>query len=267
MDRQLRQRIIAHILRQIEDLRVESNPFPHFVTAPFFPPDVYDALVKRLPRPEFYENFHYDKHSNGDGQSNRQRFRLENADLFQLEPAQRTFWSSIRSALGSPELRRCVFQKLSEGLAYRFHCDACDVEQQVPGFALPELFREIEGYRIAPHPDTRKKVVTMQIALPEDDRQADLGTEFYQRSLSPLSWLREPKGFNIVKVMPFLPNTAYAFVVLNTMRIKSWHGRSQLRPACGIRNSLLNIWYTSAEHANQAIVMENEPSAGLRRAA
>ena len=137
----------------------------------------------------------------------------------------------------------------------------------MPGFALPELFHESSGYRIKPHPDTRKKLVTMQIALPEDDNLTHMGTEFYRRSLRPGDWMREPRGFEVVKTMPFLPNTAYAFIVLNTMRLKSWHGRSTLTSASEVRNTLLNIWYQKAEHANTEIIAENQTLIEMQKAA
>jgi hypothetical protein len=129
------------------------------------------------------------------------------------------------------------------------------------------LYRETAGYSIKPHPDTRKKVVTMQIALPRDESQQHLGTEFYSRSLKPAAWLRTPKGFDIVKTTPFLPNTAYAFVVLNTMRLKSWHGRSTLSDNWGVRDSILNIWYDKAQNGNAEINAENELREEHRRAA
>jgi hypothetical protein len=73
--------------------------------------------------------------------------------------------------------------------------------------------------------------------------------------------LREPHGFEIVKRMPFLPNACYAFVVLNTFGRKSWHGRTTLCGHCGERDSLLNIWYDHAKHANPDIVREHyEPA-------
>jgi hypothetical protein len=118
------------------------------------------------------------------------------------------------------------------------------------------LFHETQGYSIKPHPDTRKKVVTMQVALPGDDSQRDLGTEFYRRSLHPSDWLREPRGFQVAKRMPFLPNTAYAFSVLNTFSLKSWHGKTAIPGALGERNSLLNIWYQDPQHANRDLVAE-----------
>src|SRR5262249_6971864 len=145
---------------------------------------------------------------------------------------------------------------LAPGLSYRYAIDPRQAAE-LPGFALPELFHETSGYTIKPHPDTRRKVVTMQIALPKDASQRDLGTEFYQRSRNPLSLTRPPRGFTIAKRMEFLPNSAYAFSVLNTFRLKSWHGRSTIPDRAGERNSILNIWYEKASDANGDLIEEN----------
>ncbi|OYP34130.1 hypothetical protein [Rhodopirellula sp. MGV] len=253
----LRDSVVTHLVAAIEATPFRQSPFPHLSVSGFFPADVYATLLESLPPPSHYHPFSYSKHHNTEGDSNRKRFCLDQVSLDSLSGGLREFWCSVRSALGSVELKRAVFEKLSSGLAYRYGCSQSEAAA-LPGFALPELFHETGGYCIKPHPDTRKKVVTMQIALPDSEDRRDLGTEFYRRSTNPMAWLREPKGFEIVKRMPFVPNTAYAFVVLNTMRLKSWHGRTTLPVESPIRNSLLNIWYEKAENGNQEIVRENE---------
>lgn len=256
VDLDLRRIVLEHLIAQIEATSAEEHPFPHFTLKAFFPDQVYATLLRRLPPTEAHEPFGYEKHHREDGQSNRMRFCMENPWLERLPVPDRSFWFTIRSVLGSRELKRAVFAKLATGLSFRYGCDHRAVAD-LPGFALPELFRETEGYRIKPHPDTRKKVVTMQICLAADDSQAELGTEFYRRSFRPADWTREPRGFEIVKRPPFRPNAAYAFSVLNTLRLKSWHGRSSLASGCGARNSILNIWYEKPEHANRDVIAEH----------
>src|SRR5436190_562347 len=85
----------------------------------------------------------------------------------------------------------------------------------------PELYRETEGFEIPPHPDTRRKVVTMHLYWPADHSQIDLGTALFRHRLFawPLSsWQRR---FQKVKQFPFQPNSGYAFVVNNTLTKKS----------------------------------------------
>jgi len=253
----LRQDIIGHMVAAVESTNVEEHPFPHIFVRDFFPHDVYATLHKSLPHADDYDVFPNEKYGGKDGQLSRKFFQLKNKLLSRLAPAQREFWLSVRGALGSLELKKTMFGKLSSGLAYRFGCQPADAAV-LPGFAAPMLYRETEAYFIKPHPDTRKKVVTMQVSLARDESQVNLGTEFYRRSLHPSSWLREPKGFQIVKTMAFLPNVAYAFVVLNTVRMKSWHGRSTLTDFSGVRNSILNAWYGSAEHVAPEMVAEQQ---------
>ncbi len=111
------------------------------------------------------------------------------------------------------------------------------------GYSRPTLYRETDGFEILPHPDTRKKIVTMHLYWPADRSQLDLGTALYRRKL--LAW---PFGgwqnrFAKVKQFPFQPNSGYAFVVNNTLSRKSWHGREKLPAGAGVRNTLLNTFY------------------------
>jgi len=246
----LRKLCIAHMLQQLEAAEVSDVPFPHFIVRDLFPNDVYAQMIEQLPDAGNYELM--DKYNNGAVET-RFRMKMEDAHLEKLPEDQEKLWRAVRDSIGDPAIKRLVFRKLENGVKFRFGIPASQVED-VPGFPLPELFRELSGYSIAPHPDTRRKVVTMQIALPEDESQGELGTEFYKRSINPATLLRFPRGFETVKRMPFLPNCGYAFVVLNTISKKSWHGRDHLPPGLGTRNSLLNLYYADMADANSSLL-------------
>ena len=249
---EIRSKAIAHMVKVVAGARVERRPFWHFIVEGIFPDELYREMLASLPNPRLYEAFGYEKHATG-GASNRGRFVLTNSKLDQLLGRQRSLWLGIRDALGCPQFKTAVFERIAEGLAYRFGVSQ-EAAAAVAGYPLPELFRETAGYEIKPHPDTRRKLVTMQIALPPDDRQRDIGTEFYRRSFSPLALLRKPCGFEVVKRAPFLPNVAYVFAVINSLRLKSWHGRTILGGNVGVRNTILNIWYVDAAKGNPDLV-------------
>jgi hypothetical protein len=252
--REIKSHALAHMVKAIRRAPEEHEPFPHVIAHEIFPPEVYREMLALLPDVSLYEAFSYEKHATN-GTSNRGRFKLTDDEISRLGGRQRSLWLGVRDALGAPEFKAAVFSKLRAGLAFRFGVSPAQAAE-VPAFPLPELFRETSGYSIKPHPDTRKKVVTMQIALPKDNKQEDLGTEFYRRSLNPLHLFREPRGFEVAKKAPFLPNVAYAFAVINAIKLKSWHGRTTLHAETGERNSILNIWYANAAHANPDIMAQ-----------
>ena len=72
-------------------------------------------------------------------------------------------------------------------------------------YPIPILTRDIPGYLITPHTDTRWKGITVQLYLPKDDANTDIGTIFHERL---------PDGSLPKKAqMRFAPNTGYAFAV------------------------------------------------------
>jgi len=237
--------VLVHLLTRLSTVACEDKPFPHFFVEHIFPQHIYDALLANLPAPKHMQPMG-EKHRNGDGSYNRHTLSLTPAKLEHMTGQQLALWQGVTAALAAPQFKQAVFAKLKTGLSFRYSIPASEVNK-VEGFPVTTLMRETEGYTIAPHPDTRKKIVTMQFALPGDMSQKELGTTFYQRSLAPGDWLTKPRGFRHAKQMPFIPNCCYGFSVLNTLTLKSWHGREEIQGEQGVRNSVLHIYYNKPQ--------------------
>lgn len=251
------QYVLSHMVSQLSETEPCEEPFPYIAVKNIFPEDIYAELVENLPDQSEYTTMGQ-RHIMENGESNRYEFQFAFETISQnFNERQVQFWTGIRNALVSPELKKAVFNSLSSGISYRFGVDRSEVNQ-IEAFPRLSLMREKPGYFITPHPDTRKKIVTFQIALPKDQSQLELGTALYKRNLSPQFVFGKPKGFRgfeKIEQNPFEPNSAFAFSVINTLKKKSWHGREQLEGNAGIRNSLLNIYYAKQEHtySNQTI--------------
>jgi hypothetical protein len=86
------------------------------------------------------------------------------------------------------------------------------------------LVQDITNYKLGPHTDTLRKVITLLFYLPKDTSQAHLGTSIY-RPKDPA--FRCPGGphhphdqFERLETMPFLPNSLFAFFKTDN----SFHG-------------------------------------------
>lgn len=253
LDRALYSRLVDHALNVINEAPAQGAPFPHVLFKGIFPSDVYQNLLAAFPSTTLFTKANPKHHTNEYGGSTRQRMTLSEEPLSALPDAQHMLWSTVRAVFGSDEIRAAIFFKLEKGLCRRFGVEREHVAT-IPAFPRGQIYSETDGYRIAPHPDTREKIVTMQFAFPADSSLIDVGTEFYSRSLNPVHFLREPRGFTIAKSMPFLPNHAYAFSVLNDFGLKSWHGRSTIPPMNCVRNSLLHIWYAEPDETDKELV-------------
>jgi len=231
-------RIVTNMAQSLQRCEVSDAPFSHLYVRDIFPRDIYDAMLDSLPDPAAYEP-QVGKQL-PDGTYPRLFYKLDGQGLGQFSGEQRNLWEAVVDAVLSEEFKVQVFRQLRKDLSARF--GRMDVEA-IEASPWPRLCRDTAGYRIAPHPDTRKKAVTMMIYLPRDESQRDLGTSLYKfrpglRALkSKDGWFKEVKRF------PFLPNSGFAFAVSNSWRKKSWHGRERLREGAGVRNSLVTTFY------------------------
>ena len=229
--------LTAHAVASIETADHFAFPFPHIVFRDFFPADFYRDLIRNVPA-EGYDPI--------TGTGTRMALRLYGENIDKIEPAVRPAWAAASSVLTSKAVERAIRRRLHDGLEIRARGDKVAGADDLTLVAKPVVYRDRDGYEIKPHPDTRKKVVTMQLYCPLDTSQEALGTTLYQASLKGLfhvrSYCLEP-----VKTIPFLPNLGYAFVVLkayHSLTKMSWHGRPPIKTDQP-RITILNTFYAN----------------------
>jgi hypothetical protein len=228
--------VLESATHAILDAEVFHKPYPLIHFRDFFPSDFYSRLLQRFPDIDRFAGL------NGDGTRREYHLYDERSDPGSEEG--REIWGIVRRVLSSPEIALALREKLDEG--FRIRANGSREGWPIPMFPRPVLYTDLDGYAIKPHPDTRRKVLTMQIYLPSDDTQRDLGTTIYKISpLGVFAW----KSYGLVKekTLPFLPNTGYAFVVIHpaySLLRASWHGREAIRvPVSKPRLSILNTYY------------------------
>jgi len=231
--------LIDHAVGSIEAAELSNAPFPHLVFRDFFPRAFYRDLIRSFPEASFRPIAATDTH--------RTTVRLYGSHLLELQRELQTLWGAVSGMLTSLQVESAIRRRLQAGLDIRARGDKVARAADLTMFAKPVIYRDTDGYQIKPHPDTRKKVVTMQLYCPDDDSQEKLGTTFYKFSpkglLHPSSYCLEP-----VKTIPFLPNVGYAFVVLksyHTLTQMSFHGRPKIATDKA-RVSILNTFYADA---------------------
>jgi hypothetical protein len=231
--------LIAHAVASIEAADYSAAPFPHIVFRKFFPDDFYEELVRSVPTQG------YDPIT---GTGTRMALRLYGDHITHVEQPVRPIWEAASAILTSKAIEDVIRKRLHDGLEIRARGDKVADAAALKLVAKPVLYSDRDGYQIKPHPDTRKKVVTMQLYCPTDASQEKLGTTLYKASLKGLfhvdTYCLEP-----VKTIPFLPNLGYAFVVLkayHSLRNMSWHGRPPIATDRQ-RISILNTFYIN-EH-------------------
>ncbi|MEP9396212.1 hypothetical protein [Mesorhizobium sp. KR2-14] len=233
----LTRELIDHAVASIEGSDRFSLPFPHIFFRNFFPKDFYADLIKSIPT-EGYDPI------TGDG--TRMALRLYGDNVAKVDESLREMWAAVSAMLTSPEIEDAIRRQLHEGLEIRARGDKVASADDLRLVAKPVLYSDKDGYQIKPHPDARKKVVTMQLYCPADESQRELGTTLYQASLKGLLHVGS-YGLEPVKTLPFLPNVGYAFVVLkayHSLTKMSWHGRPKIHtPIEQPRVTLLNTFY------------------------
>ena len=130
----------------------------------------------------------------------------------------------------APFLHPAFVRRLAPALSKRFG----DSYERTGMYPIPILTRDIPGYLIRPHTDTHWKGITVQLYLPADEANINIGTIFHDQ----LPDGSRPKHSQ----MRFAPNSGYAFAV----DTHTWHSADPVGPEVKTRDSILLTYFVDS---------------------
>ena len=223
------ERLSALVAQSVDAARAVEKPFFHLELDRVFPDDIYAQILALKPEATDYRPMHGRSkgHDLTDGTHTRVKIDLFPEYIRNLPPEKRALWDVVGRALCSATVKQAFIRRLAPGLSKRFGADFAKVGM----YPIPILTRDIPGYLITPHTDTKWKGITVQLYLPKDDANTDIGTIFHER----LPDGSMPKHTQ----MRFAPNTGYAFAVGSD----TWHSADAVHNRVKSRDSILLTYF------------------------
>jgi hypothetical protein len=220
------------LIGSVEAARASESPFYHLEFEQFFPEDVYARMLEAMPVADDYRPMSGRAKSNvrDDGTPTRVKIDLFPEYIRNLPDDKRKVWDLVGRVLCSAELQSAFMRRLAGPLQRRFG----------PGFSetglypVPVLTRDIPGYMIPPHTDTRWKGVTVQFYLPHDNAATHVGTIFHRQ--------RPDSSLEKVTQMKFARNGGYAFAV----GTDTWHSADPVGQEVETRDSILLTYFVDS---------------------
>jgi hypothetical protein len=209
-----------------------EGPFLHLVLDKVFPEDVYASMLAYMPESADYRPMHGRSkgHDLEDGTHTRVKIDLFPEYIRHLPPEKRAVWDVVGRALCSREVKQAFMRRLAPALERRFGA----AHARTGMYPIPVLTRDIPGYLITPHTDTRWKGITVQLYLPRDASTTHIGTIIHEK----LADGSLPKRTQ----MKFAPNTGYAFAV----GTDTWHSADAVGKEVTTRDSILLTYFVDA---------------------
>jgi hypothetical protein len=223
--------VIGFIVQSVGAARAVDAPFYHLEFDRVFPDNVYAAMLAAMPDTSDYRRMSGRRKVDvrEDGTPTRVKIDLFPEYIRGLPSEKRPVWDIVGNALCSREVQAAFVRRLAPTLARRFGPGYA----QVGLYPIPILTRDVPGYSIHPHADTRSKAITVQLYLPRDASTTNIGTIFHQRL---------PDGSLTRSQMRFAPNTGYAFTVDD----ESLHSADPVGPEVTTRDTILLTYFVDA---------------------
>ncbi len=224
--------LIDFVVGSVEAAPASDHPFYHLEFDRVFPEDLYARMLQAMPVVADYRPMsgRSKGHVRDDGTPTRVKIDLFPEYIRNLPAEKRKVWDLVGRVLCSSEVQSAFVRRLAHPLERRFGADFADT-----GFyPIPILTRDIPGYKIDPHTDTRWKGITVQFYLPRDNSATHVGTIFH--SVGPDRSLKKATQ------MKFARNSGYAFAV----GTDTWHSADPVGYDVETRDSILLTYFVDA---------------------
>jgi len=206
-----------HLSYKVGNAPISLFPYPHFFVQDVFPKDFYDLLQENLPDPAAMLPIEQVRSVTG----YKERFVMElgGGQMATLPDAKRQFWNGMDNWLVGGRFGHVLYSRFAPFIEERFK------GQPAPQFYDESLLvQDITNYKLGPHTDAPRKVITLLFYLPKDDSQRHLGTSIYVPKDPNFSCRGGPHysydQFEKMYSMPFLPNSLFCFL----KTYNSFHG-------------------------------------------
>jgi hypothetical protein len=225
-------RLTDFVAAAIENAKAVEKPFYHLELENIFPADLYARIVSLMPEASEYRPMHGRTKSarRGDGTPTRVKIDLFPEYIRHLPPHKKVLWDIVGRALCSEPVKRAFMRRLAPPLAKRFGSN----HDRTGMYPIPILTRDIPGYKIGIHTDTHWKGITVQLYLPADESNLNIGTIFHEKTPDG----KRPKHSQ----MRFAPNSGYAFAVGDD----TWHSADPVGPEVKTRDSILLTYFVDS---------------------
>jgi hypothetical protein len=220
------ERLSQFVAQSVDAARAVEKPFFHLEFDRVFPDDIYAQILALKPEADDYRPMH-GRSKPTEGTPTRVKIDLFPEYIRNLPSEKRALWDVVGRALCADPVRQAFIRRLAPGLSKRFGGEFAKIGM----YPIPILTRDIPGYMIPPHTDTKWKGITVQLYLPKDDANTDIGTIFHEK-LADGSMSKKAQ-------MRFAPNSGYAFAV----GADTWHSADPVHDRVKSRDSILLTYF------------------------
>ena len=197
-----------HLTYKLANEPFRPFPYPHFFIREAFPADFYARMQAMLPDPKALLTL--EQARNVKGYEERFVLSFKEEQLAALTAEQRAFWSELHEWLMGGGFARLVLGKFAPYVNQRF-----PDRSGISFYNEALLVQDTTNYKLGPHTDSPRKVITLLFYLPKDLSQRHLGTSMYVpkdrefRCSGVAHYGHE--AFDRVWTAPFEPNSLLAF--------------------------------------------------------
>lgn len=207
-----------HMAYRVGNVPFNMFPYPHFYLRDVFPADFYQQIQSNIPDSEAMVPIEQARGLKG--YDERFVLNIGKKGTEGLPAEKREFWQAFHHWLViKGNFGTLIFEKFKPFIQQRFAN-----RPNVEFYSEALLVQDITNYKLGPHTDADRKVVTMLFYLPADESQKHMGTSIYLPNDPDFRCPGGPHyprdGFARLHTNPFLPNSMFAFFKTDN----SFHG-------------------------------------------